>query len=324
MPRGPSTALMMSCSGRCQNARDQSTGGCCCARSNDLRLANQVGLRRARREHRPHLVLLAVQPIDEQHLHRAAAVPVPLLVVRPHPADAGAEALRNDRRQARRVRGGHRRLPFRRGRAADEPHLAVGPGARGDPLDGVVPVGERRTEDVVVAFGEEVPALVLLHVGVAALHGVEHGRHVRGHAVAHVPEVEVVRRTDEDRRHLAGGVLRVIDVGGEADAVAHRQHHLAVDHGERLELRLQRDPARLHRIGHRPAALGAGRTPRGGERQRREGKGAERSDHGCSQDGECAVRGAAAAHRYNGTRVPAVQTGARPLPRARCRHTLHA
>ena len=36
IPCGPSTALMMSISGRCQSAFDQSTGGNCCARSNDF------------------------------------------------------------------------------------------------------------------------------------------------------------------------------------------------------------------------------------------------------------------------------------------------
>src|SRR5678815_1795127 len=33
IPCGPSTAFMMSCSGRCQSAVDQSIGGSCCARS---------------------------------------------------------------------------------------------------------------------------------------------------------------------------------------------------------------------------------------------------------------------------------------------------
>ena len=36
MPIGPSTARMMSCSGRCASACDQSTGGSCWARSNDF------------------------------------------------------------------------------------------------------------------------------------------------------------------------------------------------------------------------------------------------------------------------------------------------
>src|SRR5262249_15278867 len=36
IPCGPSTALMMSFSGKCASALDQSTGGNCCARSNDF------------------------------------------------------------------------------------------------------------------------------------------------------------------------------------------------------------------------------------------------------------------------------------------------
>ena len=36
-----------------------------------------------------------------------------------------------------------------------------------------VAVGQRRPEDIVIAFGEEVAALVHLHEGVAALHGVQ-------------------------------------------------------------------------------------------------------------------------------------------------------
>src|SRR2546422_5109372 len=42
---------------------------------------------RVRRKHRAHLVLLAVEPRDEQHLHRAAAVPVALLIVRSHASE---------------------------------------------------------------------------------------------------------------------------------------------------------------------------------------------------------------------------------------------
>src|SRR5436853_212842 len=35
-PCGPSTALMMSLTGRCRSACDQSTGGNCCDKSNDF------------------------------------------------------------------------------------------------------------------------------------------------------------------------------------------------------------------------------------------------------------------------------------------------
>ena len=93
IPCGASTAFRMSWTGRCQSAFSHSTGGSCCARSNAFDGAHQVLLRRVGREHRAHLVLLAVEPGDEQHLRRPAAVPVALLVVRPDAAHAGAEAL---------------------------------------------------------------------------------------------------------------------------------------------------------------------------------------------------------------------------------------
>ena len=85
-------------------------------------------------------------------------------------------------------------------------------------------------------------ALVLHDVGVAALDRGQRRGHVGGHAVAHVPEVEVVGRPHPDRRHLAGRVLRPVDVGREPDAVAHRHHHLALDDGDRLQLLLGREP----------------------------------------------------------------------------------
>ena len=65
------------------------------------RRGDQVLLRRVFRKHRPHLVLLAVDPGDEQHLHRAAAIPVALLPIRADLADAGAKTLDVHRRKAR-------------------------------------------------------------------------------------------------------------------------------------------------------------------------------------------------------------------------------
>ena len=236
MPRGPSTALMMSCTGRCHSAFDQSTGGRCCARSNDFDARIRSSLRRVRRKHRPHLILLAVQPGDEQHLHGAAAVPVALLVVRADAADAGAEALHVHRGVARVAERRDAHLPFRGGRAAGRADLAVRPRLLRQPVDGVVAVGPR-AEDVVVAFGEEVPALVLHDVGVAALDRRQRRGHVGGHAVLDVPEVEVVRRPHPDRSGtFSGRVLRTVDVGRQPHAVGHRHHHLALDDGDRLEL----------------------------------------------------------------------------------------
>ena len=141
MPCGPSTFLMMSCTGRCHSAFDQSTGGRCCARSNDFDARIRSSLRRVRREHRPHLVLLAVEPGDEQHLHRAAAIPVALLVVRTDAADAGAEALHVHRGVAGMAQRGDAHLVLGGRRAAGRADLAVRPRLLRQPVDRVVAVG---------------------------------------------------------------------------------------------------------------------------------------------------------------------------------------
>src|SRR5215217_9365789 len=84
-----------------------------------LRRADQILLRRVWREHRTHLVLLAVEPRDEQHLDRAAAIPVSLLKVRSNSPDACAKALRDERRVSRIALGRNRKLPFSGRRAAN-------------------------------------------------------------------------------------------------------------------------------------------------------------------------------------------------------------
>ena len=156
----------MSCAGRCHRALDQSTGGMFGARSNSRAALTRSSCGVSRVEHRPYLVLLAIQPGDEEHLHRAAAVPVALLVIGLHAADAGAKALH--------VHGGVRRMPERRDgqlilggrRASGGADLPVRPRPLREPLDRIDAVGRRRAQDVVVALREEVPALVLHHVRV--------------------------------------------------------------------------------------------------------------------------------------------------------------
>ena len=89
-----------------------------------LRGLDEVGLRCVFGEHGADLILFAVEPVDEEHLHGAAAIPVALLVVRADLADACAEALRDDRGQglvAERCCG---ELPLCGGGAADEADLA--------------------------------------------------------------------------------------------------------------------------------------------------------------------------------------------------------
>ena len=201
-----------------------------------MRRADQIFLRGVRRKHRPHLVLLAVDPGDEEHLHGAAAIPVALLVVGRHAAHARAEALRDHRGECRIALRRDAQLPFGGRRAADGADLAVGPRLLRHPGDGVGAVGERRAENVVVALGEKVPALVHLDIGIAALDGVEFGAHVARRAVAHVPEIEVVRRADKDDGVFLRSVLGAVDVGGHALAVAHRHHELALDDGDLRQL----------------------------------------------------------------------------------------
>ena len=116
------------------------------------------------------------------------------------------------------------------------PTLPVRPGLRCHPVELVVGVGERRAENVVVAFGEEVAALVHLDEDVAAFDGVEFGGHVAVAAEPYVPEVEVVGRAAEDDGVFLARVLGPVDVGGHARAVLHRHHHLAIDDGDVFEL----------------------------------------------------------------------------------------
>ena len=188
------------------------------------------------REHGANLILFAVEPVDEEHLHCTAAVPVALLVVGADLADAGAEALRDDGGQGLVAERGRGELPLGGRGAADEADLAARPRLRRHPVELVVGVGERRAENVVVAFGEEVASLVHLDHDVAALDGFEFGGHVAIGAEADVPEIEVVRRAAEDDGIFLACVLRPVDVGGHARAVLHGHHHLAVDDGDVFEL----------------------------------------------------------------------------------------
>ncbi len=244
MPRGPSTFLMMSCTGRCHSAFDQSTGGRCCARSNDFDARIRILARGVRRKHRPDLILLAVQPRDEQHLHRAAAVPVALLVIRADAANAGAKPLHVHRGVARVAESRDAHLILGGRRTAGRADLAVGPRLLRQPVNGVVAVG-LRAEDVVVAFREEVSPLVLHDIGVTALDRRQRRAHVGWDPVVDIPEVEVVRGADPDRGHFPRRVLRAVDVGRQPHAVGHRHHHLALDDRNRLELRFGVDPPLL-------------------------------------------------------------------------------
>ena len=201
-----------------------------------LRRADQILLRRVRRKHRPHLVLLAVEPGDEQHLHRAAAIPVALLVVRADAADAGAEALHVHRGVTPGCPSAA--TPICHSAVDEQPVVPTLPFDHGCFVSQsmrVVAVGRRRAEDVVVAFGEEVAALVLDDVGVAAL---DRGRAPRscrrGTPLRTSQKLKLYGVRTKTIGTFPGGVLRPVDVGGQPHAVAHRHHHLALDDGDRL------------------------------------------------------------------------------------------
>src|SRR5262249_11778592 len=214
------------------------------------RRSNQVLLRCVRRKHRTRLVLLPVNPGGEQQLDGAAAVPVPLLVIRSHASHSGAESLRDHRRKRRIAERRDRQLPFGGRGAPDHPYLAVRPGLFGYPREGVIAVTERRAQDVVVPLGEEMTALVHLDEGVSALDCVKLVAHIARRAVANVPEIEVIWRPHEDRGVFLRRVFRAIDVRSHALAIAHLYHELPLDDRHGLQLLLDRvPPGDLFRVG---------------------------------------------------------------------------
>ena len=115
-------------------------------------------------------------------------------------------------------------------RAAHHADLAIAPRLRGDPLDGVVAVvALPRVAGVVVAAvacGFVARPDVLDDEDITALH-----IPVR-HAVP-LGEGLVVGVADQDHRPRSGDGAAVfvggrVDVGGQADAVAHRHHHIGL------------------------------------------------------------------------------------------------
>ena len=200
--------------------------------------------------------MLAIEPGDEKHLDGAPTIPVALLKVRSDTSHARAEALNIHCGIRGVAHRGEAHLVFRRGGATGGADFSVRPRLRGDPSEGVGAIGARRAENVVIAFREKVAAFVLEDIGVTALHGCEDVSHIRGHAVAHVPEVEVVGSADPDGGHFARGVFGTIDVGRQANAVAHRHHDSAIDDGGGFEL-----PLGLHTLlalrGRKRSLLGA-------------------------------------------------------------------
>jgi len=173
-----------------------------------------------------------VEPGGEEHLEGAAAEPVALLVVRADAADAGAEAFRDEGGECLVAARGDGELPLGGGGAADEADFVGGPGEGAHPVEFVVRIGEWGAEDVVIAFGVKAAAFVHFDQGVAVLDGFEFSGHVAGGAEGDVPIIEVVGRAGKDDRVFLRRVLRTIDVGLHALAVAHGDHDFALDDGD--------------------------------------------------------------------------------------------
>ena len=124
-----------------------------------------------------------------------------------------------------------RQLPFGGRRTADRSHLAIRPGLLGDPIECVVSISSRETEDLPLAFGKELSPLVLDDVGVAVLHGPGYGLQAPLAGL-----VEVVGGAREDRWQRTCGIFGQIHIRRQANAVAHGNHHLLLDRGDLCEL----------------------------------------------------------------------------------------
>src|SRR5690349_14783043 len=117
-----------------------------------LRCANQIFLRCSWRKYRSLLILLSVQPGDEQHLDGSTAIPVSLFEIRRNPANTGAESLRNKRRQSGIAFRCDCKLPFGGRRTADDADLAIRPRLFGYPCQLIFAIGQRRSKNVVIPF----------------------------------------------------------------------------------------------------------------------------------------------------------------------------
>ncbi len=208
-----------------------------------LRPTNQILLRGIGRKHRPHLVLLSINPGNKQHLHGPAAIPVPLLVIRGNSSDSRPKTLNIHCRIRRMARRGNPHLVFRGRRASRRAHFTVCPGLRFEPIQHVGSIAPRRAENVVVPFREVMPPLVLHHIRIAALHRRQRRLHIRRQSVAHIPEIKIVGCSHPNNRHWPAGIPRPVNIRRQSHAVPHRYHHFALDNGHRFEFLL-----RLHSL----------------------------------------------------------------------------
>ncbi len=120
----------------------------------------------------------------------------------------------------RRLEGGHAHV----GGAVDA-NLAVAPGLDSGPLDGVVAVVPLVPVKGHDALGLEAAAAVLDDHGVAVLGGDDGVHHLAADVLG--DRLVIGDAVDEDGVLLV--VVGAVDVGGEADAIAHGNHDIAFD-----------------------------------------------------------------------------------------------
>ena len=184
-------------------------------------------------------------------------------LVRPGAGDAAL--VQQQRPQVRRVHLGRVRLRMRAVGGAEHADVAGSVGERRGPLDRVVAVG--RVEVVVLrerALRPVAPAGVLEHHDVPPLDEVQAALDEPASALAVRRSLEQHRQRLFDRHAVPG---RAIDVGGEADAVAHRHHDVC---GEQHGV-----------VGLGNLRLRTGRTRRHGADDERQQAGDRHSDVPC-------------------------------------------
>jgi hypothetical protein len=152
-----------------------------------------------------------------------------------------------DAPEVRRLRAGGLILAPAEVGIADHADIAVAPRLRRDPLDEIVAVGALLlVEPLPLAFGEAAAAALCDHVHVA-LGDVERGR-ARLDGVAPVRRLAlVVVRVGRARqqRRIAAVLLRRVDIGGKANAVAHGDADVLFEPHARRRLRRGKELLRV-------------------------------------------------------------------------------
>ena len=215
-------------------------------------------------------------------------------VVRPEiPVDVVGRAvdaagrLRDHRSQVRRLRGRHPHLRIAQVGAAVGADLPVRPRPAAEPLDRIVPVDILPDCQRIHAFGLEAAPLVL-HGHDVSLPD-EHADHLS--RVAGAERGLVVRRADQNHRERFRRAVGEVEIGGQTDAIAHRDPHRLLDAHvvPRFEHGVGGAVVGLGRGGRAPVIGGGRRTARQRETADADDKGSG-ADHGAASRAGCSVR----------------------------------